>query len=47
MATTIIAERELKGLALDVELLKQRDDGDYEKVEMDSEDPAAPPAPRV
>ncbi|HTK59925.1 MAG TPA: DNA-directed RNA polymerase subunit beta, partial [Candidatus Baltobacteraceae bacterium] len=34
--------RELKGLALDVELLKQRDNGDYEKVDIDSEEPAAP-----
>ncbi|HJV33302.1 MAG TPA: DNA-directed RNA polymerase subunit beta, partial [Patescibacteria group bacterium] len=36
--------RELKGLALDVELLKQRDNGDYEKVDIDSEDPAAAPS---
>jgi DNA-directed RNA polymerase subunit beta len=29
--------RELKGLCLDVELLKERESGDYEKVEIDSE----------
>ena len=37
--------RELKGLALDVELLKERGDGQYEKVDLDSEDPAAPASP--
>jgi DNA-directed RNA polymerase subunit beta len=37
--------RELKGLALDVELLKEREDGQYEKVDLDSDDLAAPPSP--
>jgi DNA-directed RNA polymerase subunit beta len=35
--------RELKGLALDVELLKSNEDGEYEKVDMDSSATEGPP----